>query len=82
MRDIKIIWDFRGPAALKTAEHHAIHLKEYAANCAIEYTTIDIQTFNEFYTIAFIVVKEKDMLSVRDALKPHRAEVYIKKRRD
>ena len=28
-RKIKLIWDFRGEAAAKTAEHHDIHLKEY-----------------------------------------------------
>ena len=30
-RQIKLIWDFRGPASAKTAEHHEIHLKEYIA---------------------------------------------------
>ena len=29
MRKIKLIWDFRGEAAAKTAEHHDIHLNEY-----------------------------------------------------
>ena len=28
-RQIKLIWDFRGPDALKTAEHQEIHLKEF-----------------------------------------------------
>ncbi len=28
-RKIKLIWDFRGPASAKTAEHHEIHLKEF-----------------------------------------------------
>jgi len=28
-KKIKLIWDFRGPTAKKTAEHHTIHLKEY-----------------------------------------------------
>jgi len=28
-RQIKLIWDFRGQAAVKTAEHHEIHLKEF-----------------------------------------------------
>ena len=27
MRKIKLIWDFRGEAAAKTAEHQDIHLK-------------------------------------------------------
>jgi hypothetical protein len=28
------------------------------------------------HAIAFMVVEEKDMITVRDALKPHRGEVY------
>ena len=28
-RQIKLIWDFRGADALKTAEHQEIHLKEF-----------------------------------------------------
>tara|TARA_R110002050_G_scaffold286121_2_gene436389 strand:+ start:190838 stop:191086 length:249 start_codon:yes stop_codon:yes gene_type:complete len=78
-RNIKLIWDFRGPAASKTAEHHEKHLKEYIA---LEKLSIDITGFkdvNEMYSIAFLVVEEQDMLKVRDALKPHRGEVYDKK---
>jgi len=29
-RKLKLIWDFRGESSEKTAEHHAIHLKEFA----------------------------------------------------
>jgi len=29
-RKIKLLWDFRGPDAKATAEHHTIHLKEFA----------------------------------------------------
>jgi len=75
-RKIKLIWDFRGPAAQKTAEHHVIHLKEFIA---IEKTNLNItgcQDFNDLYSIAFMVVDEVEMIAVRDALKPHRGEVY------
>lgn len=75
-RKIKLIWDFRGPASAKTAEHHEIHLKEYIA---IEKLPIDITGFkilDDMYAIAFIVVMEENMIQVRDALKPHRAEVF------
>lgn len=76
MRKIKLIWDFRGPAAAKTAEHHEKHLKEYIA---IEKLPLDITGFdvlNEMYSIAWMVVTDEYMISVRDALKPHRGEVY------
>jgi len=31
-KKIKLIWDFRGPSAAKTAEHYEVHLKEYVLN--------------------------------------------------
>lgn len=76
MRKLKLIWDFRGPTALKVAEHHVIHLKEYIA---IENLTINItgiETINDMHTLAFMVVEESEMKPVRDALKPHRGQVY------
>ena len=76
MRNIKLIWDFRGPASAKTAEHHEIHLKEFLAkeNYAIQITGFN--QHNEMYATAFLVVEEKDMIQFRDVLKPHRGEVY------
>ena len=75
-RQIKLIWDFRGPAAAKTAEHHEIHLKEYIARekCALNITGFTI--VNEMYAYAYMVVEETEMIAVRDALRPHRGEVY------
>ena len=76
VRKIKLIWDFRGPAALKTAEHHEIHLKEYnaAENLPINFTGFEV--INEMHAIAFTVVTDDYMITVRDALKPHRGELY------
>lgn len=34
------------------------------------------QQINEMYSYAFMVVEENRMIMVRDALKPHRAELY------
>ena len=76
MRKLKLIWDFRGPDALKVAEHHEIHLKEYIS---IEKLIINITGFhaiNEFHAIAFMVVNDAEMKPVRDALKPHRGQFY------
>lgn len=75
-RKIKLIWDFRGPAAFKTAEHHEIHLKEYIAIESLELDITGHEQINDMYSIAFMVVEEKDMIPVRDALKPHRGELY------
>ncbi|MBZ9628958.1 hypothetical protein LB456_07705 [Psychroflexus sp. CAK57W] len=35
-RQNKLIWDFRGPNAEKTAEHHEIHLKDFLKMNAME----------------------------------------------
>lgn len=75
-RQIKLIWDFRGEASAKTAEHHEIHLKEYIA---IEKLPINITGFeikNELHAIAFMVVTDENMNAVRDALKPHRGAIF------
>ena len=76
-RKIKLIWDFRGEAATKTAEHHEIHLKEYLEKQELTQEKTGFEIINEMHAIAFIIVQEKDMLFFRDALKPHRGEVYV-----
>ncbi len=75
-KKIKLIWDFRGQAAPKTAEHHEIHLKEFLEkeNCTLKITGFEI--LNDMYAIAYLVVEEADMIVFRDALRPHRGEVY------
>ena len=74
-RKIKLIWDFRGPDAAKIAEHHCTHLHEYTAIEKLAFHKIASQKISDFYTLAYIIVNESDMLTYRDALKPHRGEV-------
>lgn len=76
MRKIKLIWDFKGEAAAKTAEHHLIHLNEYLENEKINLEKTGFEILNEMHAIAFIVVEEKDMITFRDVLKPHRGELF------
>lgn len=75
-RKIKLIWDFRGGMAEKTAEHHQIHLQEYILSHDLAPNITGHKKINDMYAIAFMVVKESDMIAVRDALRPHRGEVY------
>lgn len=76
MRKIKLIWDFKGEAAAKTAEHHEIHLKEYLKTEKYVINITGFEIINEAHTIAYLVVEEKDMITFRDILKPHRAIVF------
>ncbi len=75
-RRIKLIWDFRGPASSKTAEHHEIHLKEFIIAEQLPINITGFEIYNEMYAIAFIVVSDENMIAVRDALKPHRGELF------
>lgn len=76
-RQIKLIWDFRGPASAKTAEHHEIHLKEYIAIEKLPLNNTGFEVKGEMQAIAFMVVTDEHMIQVRDALKPHRGELHI-----
>ena len=76
MRKLKLIWDFRGPNASKTAQHHEIHLKEYIKLENLDVSITGTETLNDMHTIAFLVVNEDKMKPIRDALKPHRGQVY------
>jgi len=75
-KKIKLLWDFRGPAAFKTAEHHEKHLKEYIAIEKIPINITGFSMINDMHSIAYMVITESKMIAVRDALKPHRGEIY------
>lgn len=75
-KKLKLIWDFRGPDAAKTAEHHEVHLKEFIEKEKLSLNITGTESYSEIHCIAYLVVFEKDMISIRDALKPHRGEWY------
>jgi hypothetical protein len=75
---VKLIWDFRGPSAFKIAEHHAIHLKEYVVEEDIKNSRINIEQISTMHTLAFLVVDESLTNQLREKLKPHRGQKYIK----
>lgn len=76
MRKLKLIWDFRGPHAEKTAIHHEKHLKDYIKIKGLAITILGTERLTDMHSIAFLVVDETDMKPIRDALKPHRGQVY------
>jgi hypothetical protein len=75
-RRIKLIWDFKGEVAAKTAEHHEIHLKEYISIKKFPINITGFEIKSELHAIAFMVVDDSNMIEVRDTLKPHRGELY------
>lgn len=76
-RQIKLIWDFRGPQALPTARHHEIHLKDFITSRKLEDPQITgVVEVQEMHSFAYWVVSENEMKEYRDLLKPHRATLY------
>ena len=75
-RNLKLIWDFKGPDAETTAKHHATHLREFASSNQISPGIVGSEELSAAHAIAFIVVSETKMPPVRDALKPHRGQLY------
>ena len=75
-KKIKLIWDFRGPVSSKIAEHHEIHLKQYIVSEKLDVNHTGVEIYNEMHAIAYMVVSEAMMIPVRDALKPHRGEIF------
>lgn len=76
LRNLKLIWDFKGPDAENTAAHHAIHLQEYAERNNLHQKISASEKIGEMHCIAYLVVTEAEMPAVRDALKPHRGQFY------
>jgi hypothetical protein len=76
MRKLKLIWDFKGPDASRTAAHHLIHLDEYVESEKVDSIATGVEEINDRHHIAYIALEEEHMPAVRDALKPHRGQLW------
>ncbi len=76
MRKSKLIWDFRGPDALKVATHHVIHLDEFVKIENLDNIITGHEALNAVHAIAYLVVNEDQMKPIRNALRPHRGQVF------
>lgn len=72
-RNIKLIWDFRGPDASRTAEHFSIHLAE--ARAGQEPRKMAVEHVSDVHSLVYMVVPESEMRTERDRFKPHRGEL-------
>lgn len=75
-RKIKMIWDFRGPGAARTAEHYRKHLEEFVTAEELKHDLSGVEHFGPTHSIAFLVVAESELKELREILKPHRGQVY------
>ena len=74
---IKLIWDFRGPVAQKTAEPYLKHLQEYVYHEELKYDISGVQGFSEHHATVFLVVSEFELQQAKEDLRPHRGEWYV-----
>lgn len=69
---VKLVWDFRGPDAEHFAVHHEIHLKQFALAQSLLNTETSSEKIEDVHWMATITVNKENMITVRDALRPHR----------
>ena len=70
-KKVKLVWRFSGTDALKTAEHHLIHLQEFINREPVEALDISTSSLTDFSAITFMIVKHCYVEKLRLALKPH-----------
>ncbi|HLW32747.1 MAG TPA: hypothetical protein VKX40_10835 [Aequorivita sp.] len=73
---VKLIWDFRGANAMPIAKHHAIHLTEYAEAQKLQNPLVGDEAVTPMHHIAYMIVEHAMMDKLREALKPHRGQLY------
>jgi len=68
----QLIWNFNGQDGLKTAEHHLVHLKEFAQIEALPILKSGINKTSPLSCEAFIVVEMEWVEKLRTQLKPNK----------
>lgn len=68
----QLIWNFNGQDGLKTAEHHLVHLKEFAQMEAVPILKYGVNKTSALSCEAFIVVEMEWVEKLRTQLKPNK----------
>ncbi len=74
MAKVKLIWDFRGATAKRTAEHHCIHLNDFIKMENVHGESIKVIEFSEMHASAIMIINEEDVPFMREKLKQHRGQ--------
>lgn len=67
----QLIWNFNGQDGLKTAEHHLVHLKEFAQLEAVPILKSGINKTSPLSCEAYIIVEMEWVEKLRTQLKPN-----------
>ncbi len=74
-RTIKFVWDYYGEPAVKTAEHHKIHLQEFAEAKALSIQQAGFQKISDQRATAYLLLHEDEALKYKEVLRPEKAYV-------
>ena len=69
---IRLVWDFRGEDALKTAEHQLSHIVEFMIKKDVSYLDKSSEKISNLHSICSIIINESDLDFIKKRLKPHR----------
>ena len=70
-KKIKMVWNFSGLDAIKIANHHIIHLREYMVLNNITMLDEGTEKVNEYAANSYIIIDSKNLEKVKNDLKPH-----------
>ena len=68
----QLIWNFNGQDGLKTAEHHLVHLKQFAQMEALPILKSGINKTSPLSCEAYIIVEMEWVEKLRTQLKPNK----------
>ena len=68
----QLIWNFNGQDGLKTAEHHLVHLKEFAQMEAVPILKSGVNKTSPLSCEANIIVEMEWVEKLRTQLKPNK----------
>tara|TARA_B100000609_G_C16943480_1_gene295328 strand:- start:287 stop:523 length:237 start_codon:yes stop_codon:yes gene_type:complete len=68
----QLIWNFNGEDGLKTAEHHLVHLKEFAQMESVPIIKSGVNKITPLSYEAYIIVEMEWVEKLRSKLKPNK----------
>ena len=73
MKNVKLLWDFRGENTFDMATHYNKHLVEFFESKEINLFKSGVEKISDYYHLTYAIINEKDVNTVKHSLKPHRA---------
>jgi len=74
---VSMLWDFFGPNRAQTAEHHLIHLNEFATLKQLTPLALEVLQQQERSVVRFVLPWSL-VQKLRPILKPHRGQIWTK----